>query len=167
LFFTHILTANRIVCYLFANCLQFRATVNKVAVTTWVQIFCRLQNKIQQALQYHTEGPFQKVKSQKHATKLILQRTLTYSMRAKNKNAKHDIVEPQLGKCQPSCWDSIHNQKRYQRACLFSPSPHHIYRERPCEETQQEAVAIYSQGECSPQTLTLLAPSSYCLNGPV
>lgn len=85
MFFTHILTANRIVCYLFANCLQFRATVNKVAVTTWVQIFCRLQNKIQQALQYHTEGPFQKVKSQKHATKLILQRTLTYSMRAKTK----------------------------------------------------------------------------------
>ena len=47
MFFTHILTANRIVCYLFANCLQFQATVNKVAVTTWVQIFSRLQNKIQ------------------------------------------------------------------------------------------------------------------------
>lgn len=135
-------------------------------MTTWVQISCKLRNKTQHfstTLRGHFKkwNHQEKAQSTKTCHKIDFAKDIYLQRESRNKNAKHDIVEPQLGKCQPSCWDSIHNKKRYPLTFslpLLAGKGH--------VRTHSKEAAIYSQKECSPQTLTLLAPSSYCLNCP-
>ena len=151
MFFTHILTANRIVCYMFANCLQFQATVNKVAVTTRVQIFCRLQNKTQ----------FFSTTLRSHFKKW------NHKNMPQNWFCKGHLLTAweQKQKCKTwHCWTSVGKvptfllgfnpqSEEISESLLLSPSPHHIYRERPCEETQQGSSGYLLPGRVlSPDT---------------
>ena len=154
---------------LFATCLQivcnFRLLLIKWLWLPEFKYFVGFRTKHSSSVPHW--GAISKSEITKTCHKIDFAKDTYLQHESKNKNAKHDIVEPQLGKCQPSCWDSIHNQKRYQRACSSHLLPTTFTGKGHVRRHSKEAVAIYSQGECFPQTLTLLAPSSYCLNSPV